>query len=327
MPHLDESVLKHLRHEFISVRSDLTVEGALAEARLATPKARFLYFYVIDEKRRLVGVVPTRKLLLSKPTELISEIMQPRVISLPDTATLVDACEFFLLHRYLALPVLDCEKRIVGIVDVEVYAEEMSGLAQQQHDEESEDFFQLIGVRLAEVRKASIGTTFGYRFPWLICNMVGGFAAAFVAGWFQGVLDRAIALALFIPIVLALAESVSIQTLTLTLQAQHGRTTYRFKQAIKALRHELPIGLLLGIASATCVAVVAGIWLGTLAITVCLLLSVAISVTLAALIGVFVPITLHTSKLDPKIAAGPLTLTLTDVTALTIYLSIASALL
>lgn len=327
MAHLDESVLKYIRQEFISVRADLTVEGALIEARSAAPKARFLYFYVVDAERKLVGVVPTRKLLLSEPTELISDIMEQRVVSLPDKATLVDACDFFLLHRYLALPVVDSEKRIVGVVDVEVYADEMSGLAQQQHDEESEDFFQLIGVRLAEVRKASVSTTFSYRFPWLICNMIGGFAAAVVAGWFQGVLDRAIALALFIPIVLALAESVSIQTLTLTLQAQHGRTTYRFSQAMKALWRELPIGLLLGIASATIVALIAGLWIGDSAMTICLLLSVAISVTAAALFGVLVPITLHTTKLDPKIAAGPLTLTLTDVTALTIYLSIASALL
>ncbi len=320
MPHLNESVVDHVRKEYISVRDDLTVEQALAEARNATKVSRFLYFYVNDSAGKLVGVLSTRSLLLSEPTENISKIIDSRIVTLPATASLMDACEFFLLHRYLALPVVDENGRMVGVIDVEIYADEMNELAAQQIHEDEEDFFQLIGVRLAEVRKANYGTTFTYRFPWLLCNVIGGLAAAVVAGWFRDVLEEAIALALFIPIVLALAESVSIQSLTLTLQSLHSGTRTSLAKTLQAIMHEIPIGLMLGLGSAVIVAVVAGIWLQQIEIVICLLLSIALTVSIAAVYGVLVPYVLHSFKHDPKIAAGPITLTLTDLTALTAYL-------
>ena len=326
MPHLNEPVAEHVRKEYISVRNDLTVEQALAEARNAARGSRFLYFYVNDQAGKLVGVLSTRSLLLSEPTAKISEIIDSRIVTLPSSASLMDACEFFLLHRYLALPVVDDQGCMVGVIDVEVYADEMNELAAQQIHEDEEDFFQLIGVRLAEVRKANYGTTFAYRFPWLLCNVLGGLAAAVVAGWFSEVLEKAIALAMFIPIVLALAESVSIQSLTLTLQSLHSGTRTTFAKTVRAMVRELPIGLMLGLGSAVIVAIVAGVWLQQIAIVVCLLLSILITVSIAALYGVWVPYALHSFRHDPKIAAGPITLTLTDLTALTVYLCLGSLL-
>jgi len=327
-PHLEEPVTRHLRTEYVWVRAGADVATALVEARASGVGARFLYFYALDDDGRLVGVVPTRDLLMSEPTRRVADIMQTPVVSIPHTATLLDACEFFLLHRFLALPVVDGDGRIVGVIDVEVYADEMSELSRLDAEREgAEDFFQLIGVRLAEVRRAGPRAAFFARFPWLLCNVAGGIAAAMVAGLFQGVLDRVVAIALFIPVVLAVAESVSIQSLTLTLQAHHSISRVRPRRVWQALAHEAPVGVLLGLACATTIATVVGLWRGDGPLALCLLTTVAVTVVIATGLGAVVPMALHALRCDPRIASGPIVLTATDLVTLATYLSLAAAML
>ncbi len=327
-PHLDDPVLMHVRTEFVRVHAGGDVENALRDARESDVGARFIYFYVLDDEDRLVGVVPTRELLMSAPTRPVSEIMHTPVISVRDSATLLDACEFFLFHRFLALPVVDAEGRMVGVVDVEVYRDEISELNRLDAErEEAEDFFQLIGVRLAEVRRAGATSAFRARFPWLLCNVAGGIAAAIVAGFFQGVLDRVVAVALFIPVVLAIAESVSIQSLTLTLQAHHSLSRMRPRRVWAALMSEAPVGALLGGACAATIASVVGIWKGDGPLAICLLATVSVTVVLATAMGVLVPMTLQALRTDPRIASGPIVLTATDLASLAIYLTLAAAML
>lgn len=327
-PHLDEPVLSHVRTEFVRVRAGGDVQTALRDARDSDNGARFIYFYVVDDNGRLVGVIPTRDLLMSDPATPIAELTKAAVVSVPDTATLMDACEFFLLHRFLALPVVDPAGRIVGVVDVEVYSEEMSELSRFDAEREgAEDFFQLIGVRLAEVRRAGPSAAFAARFPWLLCNVLGGLAAAAVAGCFQGVLDRVVAVSLFIPVVLAVAESVSIQSLTLTLQAHHSLSHIRPRRVWASLRHEAPVGVLLAVACAVTIAVIVGTWRDDLPLALCLLSTVTATVILAACLGVLVPMTLQALRCDPRIASGPIVLTTTDLATLAIYLTLAATML
>ncbi len=108
-----------MRVDFARLHAGKTVEQALAEVRELQPEGRIIYFYVIDDNDRLVGVLPTRRLLLSAPHCQLSEIMISNVVTIPNTATVLEACEFFLMHRLLAFPVVDQDDRIIGIVDVE----------------------------------------------------------------------------------------------------------------------------------------------------------------------------------------------------------------
>lgn len=318
--HFNESVLEHVRQDFVRVRESQIIREALTDLQKADPSGRIIYFYVVNDEDRLTGVVPTRRLLLSSPETPISSIMIRNVIALPATATLLDACELFTLHRLLAFPVVDAERRIVGIVDVELYTDEISELA---HHDESEDVFQLIGVRLAQVRQASIPAVFGWRFPWLLCNIGGGLACALLAGVFEGTLQRAIALSLFIPVVLAVAESVSIQTLSLALQAHPGNR-FRWGETFRALLREIPVGMLLGTASGGLVATVALIWIRQGTVALIILLAILLAMTTAVTLGLVIPTILHAARRDPKLASGPIVLTLTDLSTLLYYLGLAS---
>ena len=104
---LSDPIAQHMRTDLARLRVDSTVGEALGELRQSPPPARIVYFYVVDDDGRLKGVMPARALLLSPPETRIAEIMLKSVIALPADATVLDACEFFVLHRFLAFPVVD----------------------------------------------------------------------------------------------------------------------------------------------------------------------------------------------------------------------------
>ncbi len=319
----DEPIVRHMRTEFARLHVGQTIGDALSAVRANPPSSRVTYFYVVDDDGRLQGVVPVRRLLLSPLDRRVAEIMVKEVIALPKTATVLDACDFFILHRLLAFPVVDKDRRILGVVDVELYTNELIDLdrAQRHHD-----LFQLIGVHLIEARQSSSLVAFRSRFPWLLANVAGGILAAFLSGIFQAELEKAVALAIFIPVVLALSESVSIQSVSLAIQLLHGqRPTLR--AILGKLRAEAMTGLFLGIASAAAVGCVAVLWLGRVRVVAALLGGILAGATCAAVIGMTIPNLLRFFQREPRVAAGPIALASTDIVTLLVYFSLARWLL
>lgn len=321
--HLNDPVWRHVHQKFIRLRVGQTVAQALHSIRHTGQEGWIVYFYVVDQEDRLVGVIPARRLLLNAPEAHIDDLMERRVIVLPASATLLDACEFFVLHRLLALPVVDQRGRMVGIIDVKLYTDEITDLARR---EEYEDVFQLIGVRLADVRSAGVPRAFAGRFPWLLCNIAGGLACAVIAAGFQDVLAQRVALALFIPVVLALAESVSIQSLTLAIQI-HETGQFAWRRVWRRFGRETLVGLLLGLATGGLVAAVGAVWHGAAGVGAALLGGIALAVTTAALLGQAIPVAVRAVRRDPKVAAGPIALAITDIATLVYYLGLATWLL
>jgi magnesium transporter len=138
---LNDPVTEHMRRDCARLFAYQTVGEALDGVRRNPPEGRIIYFYVVDEENRLQGVVPTRRLLLSAADTPVTAIMIRHVIALPAHATVLEACEFFTLHRFLAFPVLDDERHLVGVVDMELYTDELSDLGGR---DQGDDLFQLI---------------------------------------------------------------------------------------------------------------------------------------------------------------------------------------
>ncbi len=319
---LNDPVSQHMRTELARLRVDQTVGEALLAIRQSPPPARIVYFYVVDENERLRGVIPSRALLLTSPEVRIADLMLKEVIAIRSDATVLDACEFFVLHRFLAFPVVDMDRRLVGTIDVELYTDELRDLGGGLSD----DLFQLIGVHLTWARQLDPLSAFRRRFPWLVCNILGGIAAAFLSGMFQAELEQLVALALFIPVVLALAESVSIQSLTITLQILHGRPA-SWSMIVKQIYREFRVGLLLGAASGAVLAMVAILWRDQVQLAASVFGGIVGGVAAAALFGAAVPNLLRRLKLDPQVAAGPIVLAVTDVITLICYFNLARSML
>jgi magnesium transporter len=319
---LEDAVGNHVRRDFTTLRADQTVDQAMADLRTQELAERIVYFYVVDTQDRLVGVVPTRGLIMSNPGQKVSDIMLDQVIAIPASATVLTACEFFILHRLLAFPVVDEQGKLLGLVDVNMLTGEIIGLAERRS---AEGAFQTIGVHVALGRKAPSWVSFKDRFPWLLCNIVGGIICAVLAGVYEGVLDQVIVLAMFIPVVLALAESVSIQSMTLTLQAlQHERIDWRL--VLTNLRQEFSTAGMLGLASGSIVAGAVLAWKRRPDVAMAIGTSIALSIVAACLLGIILPALLRLFR-DPRVASGPVVLATADVITLLFYFNIARWLL
>ncbi len=321
--HFDQPVGDFVRKDFAQLQESMTARQALDAVREEGIGEKIIYFYVVDEENRLVGVLPTRRLLTAPLDQRIGDLMIKRIIAIPQTATLLEACEFFVLHKFFAFPVVDTERRILGLIDVGVFTEEVFDIAERaQH----EDVFETIGFYVAQVRDAGPLRAFRYRFPWLLATIVGGTACALLASAFKVTLAQSLVIAFFLTLVLGLGESVSMQSMTVTIQALRvARPTPRWY--LGALRREVAVSLLLGAACGLLVALIVWFWLGEGWPALVIGSSILSSLVMACLLGLSIPSLLHALRLDPKIAAGPLTLALADLLTLLFYLSIARWLL
>jgi magnesium transporter len=327
IPDFNSSIVEHARKDFPLLDAKMSVAEALDRIRREGVGERVIYFFAIDEEERLVGVLPTRRLLTAPLETRLEEIMVRRVVAIPASATVLEACEFFVLYKFFAFPVVDRARRVIGVVDVSLFAEEMLEMGEREDEKRTvaqvaDDVFEALGFRLAQVRGASPWRVFRYRFPWLLATVGGGTACALLAGFFETTLAGSLVITFFLTMVLGLNESVSMQSMTLTIQALRANTLTRH-WFLHNLRRELATALLLGMACGILVGAIVLIWRQDPKGAAVVGTSIAVSLVTACLFGFSVPSLLHGLKLDPKIAAGPVTLAVTDFCALAFYFSLA----
>lgn len=325
-PDFNSLIVVHARKDFPLLEASASVAEALDQIRREGVGERVIYFFAVDPEQRLVGVLPTRRLLTAPLETPLEQIMVRRVVAIPSTATVLEACEFFVLYKFFAFPVVDDSRRVIGVVDVSLFAEEILEAGDREERPPtvplSDEVFEAIGFRLAQVRGASAWRVFRYRFPWLLASVATGTACALLAGAFQATLTNSLVIAFFLTMVLGLNESVSMQSMTVTIQALRvAKLTRRW--FIENLRREIATALLLGLTCGLVVGAIVWLWRRDLAAAGVIAGSICASLFAASLFGFGVPSLLHGLKLDPKIAAGPMTLAVTDLFALTFYFTFA----
>jgi magnesium transporter len=311
------------RKDAAILREDLTVREALDSIRSHGLGERIVYFYVVGQDDRLVGVVPTRRLLTASLEQPLSELMITRVVAIPESATISEARDVLSRHRLLALPVLDLHGRVAGVVDIGMFVE---GNLQIAEREQMEGVFESIGLRVAQLRDASAVSALRFRLPWLAATIASGVMCAMLVRAYQGTLADTLVLAFFLALVLGLGESVGMQSMTVTIQAlRWARPTSRWYA--RAFGREAGVALLLGGACGLVSGFIVWFWSGSGPVALAVGASILLVIWVACLLGLSVPAVLHALRLDPKIAAGPVTLAVTDAATVLIYFSLASLLL
>ncbi|NGX47020.1 MAG: Magnesium transporter MgtE [Chlamydiae bacterium] len=304
-----------------NIKVNQTVEEAIAYIRQHPTREKIFYFYVIDSDMHLKGVVSTRRLLLSPLDKKIHEILEEHVISISANHTLREAMEILTSHRLLAVPVVDEENRLLGIIDVQLYLEEAVDVAKTRHS--TTDLFQVLGLKLEEGKVASTWLTYRTRMPWIFCNMIGGIGCAIISRIFEGVLIQVILLAMFIPLVLSLSESISMQSMTYSLQIL-SRPKISRRRILYRILSEWRMVFFLGL---TCGIIVGGLsllWGDGIHPAIAIASGIILSVTITGTVAAAIPLILHARKLDPKVAAGPVVLMFADVITTIIYLGLSS---
>jgi magnesium transporter len=239
----------------------------------------------------------------------------------PDTFTVFDACEFFVLYRFMALPVVTSDNRMLGVVDVKLYAEEIFDISEREHVDR---LFESLGIRLSQIKNAPLYRRFRVRFSWLLATIVSGITCALLAGVFQKTLVESITLSFFLAMVLGLGESVCVQALSLSIEGLH-QSRPRMKWFLVNLWREAAVSFCMGV----CAALLAGgfsyVWNRHIGTAIALVLGITCAVSAAAIIGFTIPVLFHRLRLDLRIASGPVALAMADIATIICYLSAATA--
>lgn len=325
-----QPIIEQARKDFTALDKNLTVDETLKKIREVGLGERIVYFYVVDEDQKLVGVLPTRRLLIGKAEQKIEELMVKRVAALQKNATVYDALEFFATYKFLAFPIVDEEKRLIGIVDVSLFTDELLEEKDEQYNKiESWNFdsvFETIGFRINEIKNASPLKALRIRLPWLFATIASGTICALLTGLFEATLAESIVIVFFFTLVLGLGESVSIQSMTVTIQMLRSSEP-TLKWYIKSLLRETQAAFLMGISCAVVVSIIVVLWKNDFVTALIIGVSIIFIQLVASVWGLSVPTILHKTKKDPKIAAGPITLALTDICTILFYFGFATLVL
>jgi magnesium transporter len=315
------SILKdHVEPASVVVYEGETVSDVLLDLRSRTIEGKVIYLYVLDKEERLQGIVSTRRLLLAELDDLIEDIMDRAVFCLKESDTFEKAMRSLSSYRLLALPVVDKEHRLKGVVDIQMCLDENVNLLKEQINL---DVFQLLGMTLEEEDLKSPVKSYSKRMPWILCNMIGGIGCAIISYLFRVVLGKVLILAMFIPLVLSLSEAISVQSMAQSLQILRKQHVSKKRIALQVLS-EIRVALLMAVTSGILVGVISSFWSQESCISFTIGTGIMFSVVISALIGASIPLLLHLQNLDPKVASGPVVLTLADVITTSIYLSLAT---
>lgn len=280
------------------------------------------YLYVTDDDGHLVGVISLRDLVTTPPQAKLADFMVKSVHTvLPDTDQ-EDVARIVARYNYLAVPVVDLDGHLLGIVNVEEIVDVI-------REEATEDFLRMAGVgKDREILLRSTWENARSRLPWLFASWMGGVAAAAIIGIFEQTLESVIALAAFIPVIIGMGGNVGTQSSTIIVRGiATGRVEYG--NTAKIIWKEIAVGLILGVIYGVLLSIVAYARFGIdlIALGLVVGISVAVSILLAATVGTLVPLFLKRLNIDPAIATGPFVTTSVDILGVLFYFLIATAFL
>jgi magnesium transporter len=280
------------------------------------------YLYVLGEEERLVGVISLRDLVTIPPQKRLGEFMVKNVHAVPPETDQEEVARVLARYNYLALPVVDLEGKLLGIVNVDEIVDVI-------REEATEDFLRMAGV--GKDREILFRSTWGNaksRLPWLFASWIGGVLAAAIIGRFELTLQSVLALAAFIPVIIGMGGNIGTQSSTIIVR---GIATGRivFGNAARVILKEIRVGMILGAFYGLLLGIVAYLRFmeAPPALGLVVGISVCVSMVLAATIGTFVPIFLKRLNIDPAIATGPFVTTSIDILGVLFYFVIATALL
>jgi magnesium transporter len=314
--------------EYATLTIDLTVSDAISRLRLQATSAETIYYvYVVDTERHLVGFVSLHDLILARPAARIDSIMQREVISVPVDADQEDVAQTMARYDFLALPVVDSQNRLVGIV---THDDVIDVVVQ----EATEDALRMggVGSMVEHYLDAPFLTLWRKRSGWLACLFVAEMFTFSALAHFQTAIEKIIALSLFVPLCISTGGNSGSQAATLITRAMALRQI-RPADWLRVIRHELLMGLALGLTLGAIgflrVRVTPIAWLGVGAAQHWMLAFVIAQAVAAiclwgTLVGATLPLIFSRLGFDPGYASSPFVATFVDVTGIVIYFTIAT---
>lgn len=318
----EDSAGSMMSTDVFTLNEGLTAGEAINDLQNQEEAEMVFYLYVTDDDNRLAGVISLRALVTTSSSTKLKNIMSRNVQYVRAETDQEEVAKIVSHYNLLAVPVVDSDDQILGIVTVDDVVDVI-------REEATEDFLQMAGAgKDREILLKSSWDNARSRLPWLFASWIGGVVAILIIGYFENMLHSIVALAAFIPVIIGMGGNIGTQSSTIVVR---GIATGRinFGNDLKLIFKELSVGLILG--------GLYGFLLGTLAFfffkdapaTFGLVvgLSICSSMIIATSIGTIVPLLLRKLDIDPAIATGPFVTTSIDILGVGIYFLIASSLL
>jgi len=315
---------------YVRISSEMTVEEAIAEIRRQAGQVEMIYYaYALDDAQHLLGVISFRELISAERSKKIRDVMRKDYVFVPEDQDKEAVAHLLAKHRLLAIPVVDADKHMMGIVS----SADLAGVAQQAA---SEDILKIGGMEALEgpYMEVTFAQMVRKRAGWLAILFLGEMLTATAMGYFSDEISRAVVLALFIPLIISSGGNSGSQATTLVIRAM-ALGEIQLRDWWRVIQRELLAGVVLGAILGFIGVTRILLWhtlRGTygehylvIALTIgCSLIGVVMFGTLA---GSMLPFILRSCGLDPASASAPFVATLVDVTGLIIYFSMASVIL
>jgi magnesium transporter len=303
-----------------SLRRQMTIADAFAFIKKHYRDASdIFYLYVLDRYERLIGVVNLRALILAEPSQTVEEIMDREVVTATVDMDQEAVAQIFAHYDLLAVPVVDADNKLVGIISVDDAVDVIE-------DEATEDIYRLAQVGEEAAIFSPIHRAVRHRQPWLIVNMGTAFLASIVVSMFDNTLAQAAWLAAFMPIVAGQGGNAGTQTLTIVVRSL-ALGEIGVSDAASVLWHELRVGLANGFTIGLLVGLFSWLWRGNPFLGLAIGLAMLGNMIIAATVGVFIPMLLKRLRVDPALASSVFVTAFTDSCGFALFLGLCTLLL
>ncbi|MCH4056652.1 MAG: magnesium transporter [Lactobacillaceae bacterium] len=301
--------------DFITLQAELTVGEALTILKHEADEAETIYYvYLVNADQRLVGVITLRDLIVTDDDTKLATIMTAQVITASVHDEQADVAQKIRDYNFIALPVVDDQQRLVGIVTVDDVIEVID-------DEAQADYSGLAGVDVEDVSDNPLKAA-SKRLPWLITLLFLGMSTATLINHYEGLLSEASILAVFISLITGTAGNAGTQSLAVAVR----RLAFKGNDKPKLVRlvvSEILTGLVTGLITGLTIMLIVGFWKQNFALGLTIGLAMTAAITVANLAGSLIPMLMDKLGFDPAVASGPFITTLSDLTSVLIYFSIA----
>ncbi|SEQ44489.1 magnesium transporter [Virgibacillus subterraneus] len=304
--------------EFVAIYQTKTVKDTMQYLKAEAPVAETIYYlYVVDQDKRLVGVLSLRDLIIADDDTLISDLMSEKIVSVSVAKDQEEIAQMMRDYDFLALPVVDFQNHLLGIITVDDILDVMD-------EEASDDYSKLAGVSDIDRPNDNAFISAKKRLPWLVILSFLGMFTASLIGQFENTLDEVAVLAIFIPLIAGMAGNTGTQALAVAVRGL-ANGDYGKQGKMKLVLREAGTGLITGTVCGLVITIIIFLWQGQFFLGLLVGLSIMATLIVATLAGSLVPILMDRLNIDPAVASGPFITTINDIISILIYFGMATA--
>ena len=313
----DDSAGGIMTTEYIAIYRRFTVSQAIEKIKEIAPKTEHIEtIYVMNNKKKIVGTVSLRDLLVADKDEILEDLMNPNFLYVDPDLDQEEVARIVSKYDLNAVPVINSQKVMLGIITVDDIVDVII-------EEQTEDILKMGGVDKEETLDSTVMQSVKRRLPWLLVNLATAFLASFTIKAFEGIIAQVVALSATMTIIAGMGGNAGSQTVSIIIRSL-AMGKVKFNEVKKLILKEVLLGLINGAVVGLVTGVVVSLMYGNMYLGLIIFLAMIGNLIISGFFGLIIPIILEKLKIDPAISSSIFLTTATDVLGFFLFLGLAS---